>query len=104
MRFKGILLDVPCSGLGVTGRHPDIRWQRRPDDLYRYQQKQLQLLTVGSLLLAPGGILVYGTCSMEPEENDEVVAAFLKDNPGFRHNFITILPIPIRYGSSTTCI
>lgn len=79
--FDGILIDAPCSGTGVTGRHPDIRWNRRPEDLCRYQQDQLNILHHAAALLALGGILVYATCSLEPEENHEVITAFLADHP-----------------------
>ena len=81
--FDGILIDAPCSGTGVTGRHPDIRWNRLPEDLSRYQHEQIELLQHGARLLTPGGILVYATCSLEPEENDEVVQAFLATHPAF---------------------
>jgi 16S rRNA (cytosine967-C5)-methyltransferase len=82
-RFDGILIDAPCSGTGVTGRHPDIRWNRQKSDLARYQKLQLQLLAEAARLLAPAGILVYATCSLEPEENEEVVALFLEQQPDF---------------------
>ncbi len=81
--FAGILIDAPCSGSGVVGRHPDIRWSRRPEDLRRYPRQQLQLLAHSAELLAPGGILVYATCSLEPEENEEVASKFLAENPNF---------------------
>lgn len=81
--FTGILVDAPCSGSGVVGRHPDIRWSRRPEDLRRYPRQQLELLAHSADLLAPGGILVYATCSLEPEENEEVVSAFLACHPDF---------------------
>lgn len=83
LRFDGILIDAPCSGTGVTGRHPDIRWNRQEDDLARYQQTQLALLEQAAGILAPGGTLVYATCSLEPEENEEVIALFLDRNPDF---------------------
>ena len=83
LRFNGILIDAPCSGTGVTGRHPDIRWNRQESDLGRYQQMQLGLLEQAAGLLAADGILVYATCSLEPEENEEVIALFLERNPGF---------------------
>jgi 16S rRNA (cytosine967-C5)-methyltransferase len=76
--FDGILIDAPCSGTGVTGRHPDIRW-----NLIRYQQEQLNILRHGATLLAPGGILVYATCSLEPEENQNVIKEFLVEHPTF---------------------
>lgn len=82
-RFAGILVDAPCSGTGVTGRHPDIRWNRRPEDLDHYRQEQLALLEHAARLLAPGGILVYATCSLEPEENMGVVQEFLRNHQDF---------------------
>jgi 16S rRNA (cytosine967-C5)-methyltransferase len=81
--FQGILIDAPCSGLGVVGRQPDIRWQRREGDLLRYAARQRALLDQSAPLLAAGGVLVYATCSTEPEENDEVVAAFLAAHSNF---------------------
>lgn len=99
--FDGILIDAPCSGTGVTGRHPDIRWNRIPEDLLRYQRTQLDLLEHAVPLLGPRGVLVYATCSLEPEENREVVATFLESHrdfiltdcsdflPGSAHRFIT---------------
>ena len=81
--FQGILLDAPCSGTGVTGRHPDIRWNRRQEDLQKYQQTQLTLLQSAAALLAPEGVLIYATCSLEEEENEQVIEAFLAKNPDF---------------------
>lgn len=81
--FDGILIDAPCSGTGVTGRHPDIRWNRRPEELVRYQQQQLDLLAVSARLLNPKGVLAYATCSLEPEENQEVVQEFLRNHEDF---------------------
>jgi 16S rRNA (cytosine967-C5)-methyltransferase len=81
--FAGILIDAPCSGLGVLRHHPDIRWNRGPDDLLRYQEKQLDLLKDAAQLVALQGILVYATCSTEPEENDAVIKKFLAAHPGF---------------------
>ena len=81
--FDGILIDAPCSGTGVTGRHPDIRWNRRPEELLRYQQEQLALLLLAAQLVCPGGLLVYATCSLEPEENQDVVNEFLRTHKEF---------------------
>jgi 16S rRNA (cytosine967-C5)-methyltransferase len=81
--FQGILIDAPCSGLGVVGRQPDIRWQRSESDLHRYAERQRGLLDQAATLLASGGVLVYATCSTEPEENDEVVSGFLATHPDF---------------------
>jgi len=82
-KFTGVLIDVPCSGLGVIRRHPDIRWNRTPDDLLRYQETQSVILDSAAQLLAPGGTLVYATCSTEPEENAEVVYKFLAKHSRF---------------------
>ncbi len=82
-RFHGILVDAPCSGTGVIRRHPDIRWNRRQEDLQTYQQLQLEILQQAGHLLVPGGVLVYATCSMEQEENQMVIEAFLAGNPNF---------------------
>ncbi len=82
--FDGILIDAPCSGTGVIGRHPDIRWSRRASDLGRYQKMQVELLGQAVTLLAPYGVLVYATCSLEPEENEEVIALFLHQHPDFK--------------------
>lgn len=81
--FDAILIDAPCSGTGVIRRQPDIRWNRRPEDLARYQQTQLQLLEMAASLLKRGGALVYATCSLEPEENQEVIRLFLEHFPHF---------------------
>ncbi len=82
--FTGIFLDVPCSGTGVIRRKPDIRWNRQPEDLAAFQHQQLALLDTAAALLAPGGILVYATCSLEPEENHEVIQKFLATHPDFQ--------------------
>ncbi len=81
--FNGILIDAPCSGTGVIGRHPDIRWNRMESDLPGYQKKQLALLETAANLLKPGGILLYVTCSLEPEENENVIEIFLKKHEKF---------------------
>src|SRR5665647_3350257 len=81
--FDAILIDAPCSGTGVIRRQPDIRWNRQPSDLALYQHTQLQLLATATFLLKPGRILVYATCSLEPEENEEVIHEFLEQHPQF---------------------
>ena len=83
-KFDGILVDAPCSGTGVIGRQPDIRLRRRPEDILRYAARQLELLRLAAPLLQPGGVLVYATCSLETEENAEVVSTFLKEHSNFR--------------------
>jgi len=81
--FDGILIDAPCSGLGVCGRHPDIRWNRQASDLKKFHKTQTGLLSTAAGLLNKGGCLVYVTCSMEPEEDQEVIKAFLESQPNF---------------------
>ncbi len=71
-RFDLILCDVPCSGTGTLGRNPEIRHQLKPEDLKRQATRQKALLAAALERLAPGGRLVYSTCSLEPEENEEV--------------------------------
>ncbi len=88
--FDGILIDAPCSGTGVTGRHPDIRWNRRLEDLTSYQQVQLDILRHSATLLAPKGVLVYATCSLEPEENQDVLKTFLNEHPAFHLTDCTV--------------
>jgi len=83
-RFAGVLIDAPCSGLGVIRRHPDIRWNRKPAELLRYQERQLELLASGARLVTPGGLLVYVACSTEPEENDQTVDRFLAMHPDYQ--------------------
>lgn len=82
-QFDALLLDAPCSGTGVIRRQPDIRWNRREEDLQTYRQQQLHLLETAVALLKTDGVLVYATCSLEPEENEGVVRAFLERHPDF---------------------
>ena len=79
--FDRVLLDVPCSGTGVLARLPEARWRRRPGDLGGYAARQLDILVSGYEVLKPGGVLVYSTCSLESEENEDLVAAFLERTP-----------------------
>jgi 16S rRNA (cytosine967-C5)-methyltransferase len=82
--FKCILVDAPCSGTGTLARHPEIRWRLRPEQLAEFHQLQVALLKNALTQLASGGRLVYSTCSMEPEENEEVVADALRSAPSIR--------------------
>jgi 16S rRNA (cytosine967-C5)-methyltransferase len=75
--FDRILLDAPCSGTGTLGRNPEIKWRLRPENLAVFHRKQVQLLANALKLLAPGGRLVYATCSLEREENEAVVEEVL---------------------------
>ena len=79
--FDRVLVDAPCSGLGTIRRDPDIRWRRAESDLPRLAEQQVDLLMRAASVVRPGGRLVYATCSSEPEENDDVVSAFLERAP-----------------------
>jgi len=82
--FDRILADVPCSNTGAMRRRVDLRWRLRIEDVQRARGNQLQLLRQAAALLRPGGRLVYSTCSLEPEENQEAVTQFLSEHPGFK--------------------
>jgi len=82
--FDRILVDAPCSSTGVIRRHPDIKLLRRPADVAAFAATQLQILRASFRLLAPGGRLVYSTCSVLPEENEEVIAHLLHAEPDAR--------------------
>jgi 16S rRNA (cytosine967-C5)-methyltransferase len=72
-RFERVLVDAPCSGTGTLARNPEIKWRLQPEDLAEFQNRQRNMLARTLECLAPGGKLVYATCSLEPEENEEVV-------------------------------
>jgi 16S rRNA (cytosine967-C5)-methyltransferase len=82
--FDRILVDAPCSSTGVIRRHPDIKLLRRPGDVPAFAAKQLAILRAAVTMLAPGGRLLYSTCSVLPEENEQVVASFIAAEPEFR--------------------
>ncbi|HEX5110598.1 MAG TPA: 16S rRNA (cytosine(967)-C(5))-methyltransferase RsmB [Vicinamibacterales bacterium] len=81
--FDRVLVDAPCSGLGTIRRDPDIRWHRSADDLIELGARQSKLLARAASVVAPGGRLVYATCSSEPEENERVVRDFLSAHQNF---------------------
>ncbi|KAG0575956.1 hypothetical protein KC19_5G043500 [Ceratodon purpureus] len=78
-----VLLDAPCSGLGVLSKRADLRWRRSPEEMTQLAELQDSLLDAAALLVKPGGVLVYSTCSIEANENSERVAAFLSRNREF---------------------
>ena len=94
--FDCVLVDAPCSGLGILRRDPDIRWRRREEDLAPLAASQLVMLRHAAAAVAPGGRLIYATCSSEPEENEAVASAFLASSPAFApidlHRDDTALP------------
>jgi 16S rRNA (cytosine967-C5)-methyltransferase len=79
-----VLVDVPCTGTGTFRRHPDGRWRVGPDDLASLVRLQTRILKAAATAVAPGGLLVYATCSLEPEENEEQVERFLDQHSDFR--------------------
>lgn len=91
--FDRILLDAPCSATGVIRRHPDIKWLRRPTDIEALAARQARLLEALWPLLAPGGTLLYVTCSLLSAENEEVIRAFLS-----RHRDASEVPIVVDWG------
>ncbi len=80
--FDGVLLDAPCSSTGTIRRHPDIAWLRQEADIAALTALQKRLLQKAASLLKPGGMLIYCTCSLEPEEGIEPIAALLAGDPG----------------------
>ena len=90
--FDRVLVDAPCSSLGILNHHPDLRW--RECDIHGLVHLQRALLKRAADYVCPGGVLVYSTCTLEPEENERVVEGFLSDHPGFRvtHPYLQLLP------------
>lgn len=78
-----VLLDVPCTGTGTLSRHPDARWRLRPDSVAEMAALQARLLSAAASVVKVDGLLVYSTCSLETEENEAVVDAFLAERPDF---------------------
>ena len=91
--FDRVLVDAPCSGLGVIRRHPEGKWYKQADQLQKHQETQRRLLETASRLLRPGGLLVYSTCSTEPEENEQVIDHFCRTHQEFqREPVASLLP------------
>ena len=82
-KFDKILLDVPCLGLGVLKRKPDIKWQRKKEDIENISKVQYEILNTCSKYLKQGGKLVYSTCSILDSENKNIIFKFLKENKNF---------------------
>lgn len=93
-QFDRILVDAPCSGLGVIRRKPELKWQKDREDLERFPDVQLRILQEAARLLKKGGRLVYSTCTIRREENEEVVEAFLKKEEGFERDIEAVEHFP----------
>jgi 16S rRNA (cytosine967-C5)-methyltransferase len=82
--FDRVLADVPCSGTGTLARNPEIKWKLKPEDLLDLQTRQIAILKASMRHVSPGGKLIYSTCSLEPEENEQVITACLSANFDFK--------------------
>jgi 16S rRNA (cytosine967-C5)-methyltransferase len=82
--FDRVLVDAPCSGTGTLARNPEIKWRLKAEDLLRLQEYQVEVLRAAMKHLAPGGQMVYSTCSLEPEENEDVIQKALAGDSSFR--------------------
>ena len=87
-KFDRILVDAPCSGLGVLRRHPDAKWRKSSEQFERHHALQIQILESSALCLRPGGVLVYSTCSTEAEENEDVIDQFLRSHADFQRESV----------------
>lgn len=83
-KAQRVLVDAPCSGLGTLRRNPDLKWRQHPESLDELKALQARILRQASTCVAPGGRLVYATCSVLPEENQQQVEAFLAEHPAFK--------------------
>ena len=82
-KIDRVLVDAPCSGLGTLRRNPDLKWRQSPQSVQELTQKQAQILASAARLLKPGGRLVYATCSVLPQENEDIAEAFTQAHPQF---------------------
>jgi 16S rRNA (cytosine967-C5)-methyltransferase len=87
-KFDAVLLDAPCTATGTIRRHPDVAWLKRPEDVATLAALQAKMLDRAAAMVAPGGLLVFGTCSLEPEESEAQVAPFLS-----RHSDFALAPV-----------
>ena len=82
-QFDWVITDVPCSGMGLLRKHPDVRWRRKSHHLPLQHKLQAEIIAHAAELVKPGGVLVYSTCSILPGENNDIVTTFLKSFPEF---------------------
>jgi 16S rRNA (cytosine967-C5)-methyltransferase len=101
---NGVLVDAPCTALGILRRHPEIKWRRKPADIATSAARQREILTAAATMVKPGGRLVYATCSLEPEENDDVIRAFLAERADFAVDAPAGFPLPLDAGGVLRCV
>jgi 16S rRNA (cytosine967-C5)-methyltransferase len=99
-----VLADAPCTNLGVLRRNPEVKWRRRPEDVPAAAARQRAILAAAATMVRPGGRLVYATCSLEPEENEEVVRAFLAACPEFVLDPPPAFPLPLDAAGMLRCL
>jgi 16S rRNA (cytosine967-C5)-methyltransferase len=90
--LDAVVLDAPCLGTGVLARHPEARWRVNPEALSRLVHQAEQMLTALAQSVRPGGLLCFSTCSLEPEENEVQIEAFLRAQPRFRREPSAAVP------------
>jgi len=95
-KIDRVLVDAPCTGFGTLRRNPDLKWRQTPQDLVELAAKQARILDAASMLVKPGGRVVYATCSVLPEENDAIVDAFLAAHPTFSER--DVAPLLVQAG------
>jgi 16S rRNA (cytosine967-C5)-methyltransferase len=99
-QFDAVLLDAPCSATGTFRRHPEVLYRARPSIIADNSEIQAKLLERAAQWVKPGGALVYSVCSLEPQEGDQVISAFIRENSAFRIDPPDELPQFITAGSS----
>ncbi len=99
-----VLVDAPCSNLGVLRRNPEVKWRRAPEDIGASAARQSQILAAAATMVKPGGRLVYATCSLEPEENEHVIAAFLAERRDFARDHPADFPLPLDADGVLRCL
>lgn len=100
----GVLVDAPCSNLGVLRRNPEVKWRRQPADVAAAATRQRGILTAAATLVRSGGRLVYATCSLEPEENEDVIGDFLAGDPSFALDPPAAFPVPAGPDGFVRCL